>query len=376
MPGNATVTLTFAGDTAQLDKALDKVGDSSKTMAGKVSSASDQIKKSTSEGFDKAEEGADGAEKRFHGFADSISGTSDAIEGLSTGNLPLLGTGLADVAGSMTDLFIPAGKAIWTTVTEKIVPAVISFAASVGETLIAPLIAAGSVIFGTVVPAIWSFTAALLANPITWIVIGIIALIAILVLLINHFDLVKAAWDAVTHWIGDRIHDVGALFTWLGDMIPKWWKAGTDAVVSAFGTVVGWIGARISDIGGFFARLGSAILAPFKWAFNEISDAWNNTIGQLHFSIPDWVPLIGGASFSVPRLPHFHSGGVVPGAPGSEVLAVLQAGETVSPVGAGGGGGATGVAVTFGGNTDTAFAAAFMQLVSSGAIQISKTYVR
>jgi hypothetical protein len=32
-----------------------------------------------------------------------------------------------------------------------------------------------------------------------------------------------------------------------------------------------------------------------------------------------------------------HQGGRVPGAPGSEMLAVLQAGETVSPVGASGG---------------------------------------
>lgn len=332
MSGN-TVTLTFAGETKSLSKAMSDVGSQSDKMASKVKESSDRIGKSTGEGFARAEEGADGAEKRFHGFADSISGTSDAITGLTTGDLPLLGTGLADMAGSMTDLFIPAGKAIWTTVTEKVVPAVLSFAASVGETLMAPLIAAGSVIFGTVVPAVWSFTAALLANPITWVVIGIVALIAIIVLLVNHFDLVKAAWDTVTHWIGDRIHDVGAAFGWLGDMIPKWWKAGTDAVVSSFNTVVGWIGKRLDDVGGFFARLGSAILSPFKWAFNEISDAWNRTIGSLHFTIPDWVPGIGGDSFGVPKLPKFHSGGVVPGAPGSEMLAVLQAGETVTPAG-------------------------------------------
>lgn len=329
----ATVTLTFAGDAAQLDKAMSKVGDSSKDMASKVSSASDQIKRSTGEGFAKAEEGADGAEKRFHGFADSISGTSDAIEGLSTGDLPLLGTGLADVAGSMTDLFIPAGKAIWTTITEKVVPAVISFAASVGETLIAPLVSAGSVIFGTVVPAVWSFTAALLANPITWVVIGIVALIAILVLLINHFDLVKAAWETVTKWLGDRVHDVGAFFSWLGDMIPKWIGAAFDWIKNAFWTVVQWHIQAGEVLGRVFANIGNAILAPFKWAFNEISDAWNKTIGSLSWTVPGWVPFIGGNTISAPRLPHFHSGGVVPGAPGSETLAVLQAGETVTPVG-------------------------------------------
>ena len=35
------------------------------------------------------------------------------------------------------------------------------------------------------ISSVWSFTAALLANPVTWIVIGIVALIAALVLLYN-----------------------------------------------------------------------------------------------------------------------------------------------------------------------------------------------
>ena len=35
------------------------------------------------------------------------------------------------------------------------------------------------------ISSVWSFTAALLANPVTWIVIGIVALIAALALLYN-----------------------------------------------------------------------------------------------------------------------------------------------------------------------------------------------
>jgi len=359
MAGN-TVTLTFAGETKSLSKAMADVGSQSETMASKVKESSDRIGKSTGEGFAKAEDGADGAEKRFHGFADSISGTKDAIEGLSTGDLPLLGTGLADVAGSMTDLFIPAGKAIWTTVTEKVIPAVISFAASVGETLMAPLIAAGSVIFGTVVPAVWSFTAALLANPITWVVVGIVALIAIIVLLVNHFDLVKAAWDAVTHWIGDRVHDVGAFFTWLADSIPHWLGAAWDWITHTFSSVVDWFGRVGVQMGRIFSDIGNAILAPFKWAFNEISDAWNKTIGSLSWSVPSWVPFIGGNTISAPRLPHFHSGGVVPGAPGSEMLAVLQAGETVTAVGGGSAGGGQAVVLVSDGS---ALAEAIVEIV-------------
>ncbi len=45
------------------------------------------------------------------------------------------------------------------------------------------------------IASVWSFTAALLANPITWIVIAIVALIAILVLLWRNWDTVVAAFN-------------------------------------------------------------------------------------------------------------------------------------------------------------------------------------
>ncbi len=57
----------------------------------------------------------------------------------------------------------------------------------------------------TALPAIWSFTAALLANPITWIVVGIVALIAAIYLLYKNFDTVSAYitgfWNKWKGWI-------------------------------------------------------------------------------------------------------------------------------------------------------------------------------
>jgi hypothetical protein len=371
MAGN-TVTLTFAGETKSLTKSLDDVGTQSQKMADKVESSS----KSLEEWGEKAGTG----DQRAMGFRDTITGLQDTFTGLTDSSQDLgtrlftLGAGIGDLFSSAENLLIPALGKIGPVITETVIPAIVEFATSVGATLVAPLITAGSVIFGTVVPAVWSFTAALLANPIVWVVIGIVALIAILVLLINHFDLVQAAWTAVTQWIGDRVHDVGAFFSWLGDSIPKWIGAAFDWIKGAFWAVVQFhidAGNKLVDI---FKTIGSAILAPFKWAFNEIADAWNKTIGSLSWHVPDWVPFIGGNTISAPRLPHFHTGGVVPGVPGADVLAVLQAGETVIP--RTGGAAAGGSALTFAGNTDSAFAAAFMSLVASGAVQISPTYVR
>ena len=52
--------------------------------------------------------------------------------------------------------------------------------------------------------------------------------------------------------------------------------------------------------------------------------------------IPSWVPGMGGKGFSMPNLPTFHMGGVVPGNPGQAVPIMAMAGETVSRAGGGG----------------------------------------
>lgn len=57
--------------------------------------------------------------------------------------------------------------------------------------------------------SVWSFTAALLANPVTWIVIGIVALIAAIVLLYNKCEWFRNAVDAIFGFFKDA---VGAVF--------------------------------------------------------------------------------------------------------------------------------------------------------------------
>ena len=75
---------------------------------------------------------------------------------------------------------------------------------------------------------------------------------------------------------------------------------------------------------------------------NFVIDGWNS----LHISLPKFdthipgIGEVGGFDLTVPQIPRLHSGGTVPGAPGAEMLAILQAGEQVIPAGgqsAGGG---------------------------------------
>jgi hypothetical protein len=174
--------------------------------------------------------------------------------------------------------------------------------------MVTPLLTAMVGVTSLVTVAQWAWNAAQLASPTTWIILGIVALIAAIVLLVANWDKVAAAAGKAWDWIKKKAVDAwGYLKT-----IP----------------------GKVKD---HFAAVGRSLSAPFKAAFNAISDAWNNTVGALSWSVPGWVPGIGGNTISAPRLPKFHSGGMVPGAPGSEVLAILQAGEEVIPRGRAGG---------------------------------------
>lgn len=178
--------------------------------------------------------------------------------------------------------------------------------------MIMPLVQSLIGIMGLVTAAQWAWNAAQLASPTTWIIAGIAVLIGIIVAIAVKTQWFQQAWRA--SWSAIKS---AAANTW--EFLQK---------------IPGWIGSA-------FARVGNAITAPFRSAFNFVSDAWNATVGSLHWSVPGWVPGIGGQSIGVPKIPHFHSGvGSVPGTPGSEVLTVLQAGEKIgSASGSIGGGG-------------------------------------
>lgn len=307
-----TVKLVFAGDAAQLDKTMASVSDGADKMGRRVQEAGGKF----SEAGDRVESLKDAAgegDTKMMGFRDTITGLQDSFKGFTDSSLSLderlltLGMGFGDLFSGLENFLIPTFARL------------------------------GTLIWGTMIPAVWSFTTALLANPITWIVLGVIALVAALYALIFHFDWVKSVATAVINWIGDRFNWVKNLVSNVAGWIRDRFVDAFNWVRSIAGGVFDWFGSLPGRIGGVFSSIGDGIRSAFRAAFNFVADIWNNTIGRISVTIPGWVPVIGGNSFSVPKIPKFHTGGVVPGAPGSEMLAILQAGETVIPANGGGG---------------------------------------
>jgi phage-related protein/uncharacterized protein YukE len=100
-----------------------------------------------------------------------------------------------------------------------------------------------------------------------------------------------------------------------------------DRIGSAIRTT---IGTAIDKIKGTFDSLKTV----FKTVFNFLATAWNNTAGKLKFSVPGWVPGIGGKSFGIPSIPLLAEGGVVPATPGGMLAKIGEAGrpERVEPL--------------------------------------------
>jgi hypothetical protein len=170
--------------------------------------------------------------------------------------------------------------------------------------MVTPLLTAIIGVTSLVTAAQWAWNAAQMASPTTWIVVGIIALIGVIALLVIKWDWVKEKGAAAWKWIKNAASDA--------------WE---------------WMRKLPGKIGDAFASVGNAIARPFISAFNRVSDAWNNTVGGLSWSVPGWIPGIGGNTISAPRLPKFHTGGQVPGMPGQQVPILALAGETVLPAG-------------------------------------------
>lgn len=329
MADNNQVTLTFAGDTAKLNTAIDGVGaaaDKMKTKVGEASSKLDGLGESTDRTATKSSQA-------YGAFGALGSGlTLLGVEGGTAGKV-LGGIGLGfDALSGVTDL---ATLALESNTIKRIG----NTAATVASTVATKAAQAATVVWTGVQ---WLLNAALDANPIGLVVIGIAALIAIIVIIATKTTWFQTIWKVTWGAIKTAALAVGSWFKdtlWGKQIKPAW-----ELITGGGSKALDWFKGLPGKVKTAFVHLGDFIFAPFKWAFNKVADAWNATGGQLHFTVPSWVPGVGGKGFSLPTIPKFHGGGIVPGAPGQESLAILQAGERVTPAGGGGSGGVVYVA--------------------------------
>lgn len=233
--------------------------------------------------------------------------------------------------------------------------------AKAGAQIAAYLVTQGAIAAATKVwaAAQWLLNVAMDANPIGLIVLAIAAVVAGVILLWKHSSAFRNFWIGAWKMIKEAV-----VFVW--DWVKKNWPLllsiitgpigaavifvvrHWDQIKAATSAVKDWIVNKFIALGNWFtglpgrlksavASIGNILLSPFKWAFNQISHAWNATVGGIGFTVPSWIPGIGGNSFSMPRAPYLATGGditrggvAIVGEHGPEPV-YLPAGASVAP---------------------------------------------
>lgn len=223
----------------------------------------------------------------------------------------------------------------------KLVVAIVAFAVAVkvvnGVLAVArAIMLAWTVVCRIATIGMWLFNAAIAANPITLIVIAVVALIAVFVLAYNKIgwfrDFVKAAFHMIATVIGAVIDWVKAhwpllLAILLGPFgllvygIVKYWSAiknGIMAVIHWVGhnwpvilaVLTGPFGLLVLFIAKNWTTIKNAFLAVIKWISTTASNMWapigtalswvyNHTIGPIINGIKGAIDTISGAIASL-----------------------------------------------------------------------------
>lgn len=160
----------------------------------------------------------------------------------------------------------------------------------------------------------------------------------------------KRSWEIVKPIIGGFIDSMLSAFRAFGPEIERLKTTIFNTIRTIVISVIPRIIRTVSEIAGnisgtfwnivsaisdAFSRVYDIITSPFRAAFNAIRQLWNSTIGGFSFSVPSWIPVVGGRTF---RIPYLATGGdittagtVMVGEAGPELLS-LPRGARVTPL--------------------------------------------
>lgn len=198
--------------------------------------------------------------------------------------------GLTDFLELLSDLISDLGDEIKNNKFE--LEFLSAFLIGLGSVLTINAIAKLTSKIWALVAANWAWVASLLANPTTWLVIAIAALIAIIILCIKHWDKIKKAmedfwdkakeiWDKIKEWIYDKF-----------DKAKKWVEKKFQEIGEASGKM--------------WEAMKNAAKQPLNWLLEKTEFLLNKIIGGLNwfieqankigFDLPDWA---GGGHFGI-----------------------------------------------------------------------------
>lgn len=288
-------TLNSSGELRPMADIIDDLGDAGAStgdlleifgqragpgMQVLVDKGGDALRDFTGELEDSGGTAQEMADTQLEGLNGSLKLLMSAVEGLA---ISIAESGLLEFVTDIIDKF--AG---WVQELGETNPALLKML-TVGAALLAALgpilFIVGSLItnfalfqasltitgfsFRAAATGAWSFTAALLANPITWIVVGIAALVTALVLFFTKTEMGKAIIEAVWGAIKSAI---GWVIDWFTETAVPAFIAAWDWIKDTAAAVGEWFSGTLLPI---FQAVWDGIVAGAEWLWGILETVWD-----------------------------------------------------------------------------------------------------
>ncbi len=273
---------------------------------------------------------------------DKVGGFAEKQGKSAAGQSEILANQFGELQEQIGSWLVPALQKFTSWMVQYVIPAVQKAADWIGKNLGPTVAKLGKWITGTAVPALQQFSKTFMRD--VWP--------AILQVYKTVWNNLKPAIDSLAELWRDSLQPalvqampyIQAWAKWFG---ITWGAAMTlvsfiiGKVVPVIALLVGHI-VKITQLQGkvvaAFAGMAQGIYNAFRGAFNGIAALWNSTVGRLSFSLPDWIPGIGGRGFDMPDIPMLANGGTavraglaLVGERGPEVISMPR-GATVTPL--------------------------------------------
>jgi hypothetical protein len=237
-----------------------------------------------------------------------VGGTAEAT---ATGSEKMQ-VAFGEVQEQIGTALLPAFTSIAEVILNKVIPAIqpmLDFFMRHSDIILplAGILLGVAVALKVVAVAQGIWNAVLLASPLTWIVVGIVALIAAIVLLIANWDKIvaatKRAWAAITEAIGDAWETIKGWFTDLPEKIlgvftnaHRWlYNIGKeiigglwDGLKDMWGNVTSWVsglGKKIADLKGPPAKDAQLLVGAGRLIMGGLQtglqSGWSGVAGYL-----------------------------------------------------------------------------------------------
>jgi TP901 family phage tail tape measure protein len=278
-------------------------------------------------------------------FLGGLQNTKGAL-GEVAGATDRLGTTLNDNAATKLEAFKRQAQAALVDQMAKALPAIEAVFGWMQRNtttvqILAVAIGVLAAAIGIAAVAQWAMNSALLASPVTWILVGIALVVAAIVLVATKTKFFQTIWAGVWGFM----KGVGAWFAgpfagffvrtwnkivaslqraknqltgainWIKNLFVSWHNKSSEMILKIIAKGVqlaNWFRALPGRIGGSLRNVFNGLWSGFKTVVNRIISGWNNlsfTVGGGSFagvSIPS-------VTVSTPNLPMLAKGGIVTG---------------------------------------------------------------